>query len=204
MELNSLIAIISANTIFLGILAFLTKSIITHWLNKDVAKFKSDVEHAAKESFALVQSDLEKERIRLQVSYSGIFQKQAEVIIELFKLLTNFESYINYALNEKDDKKEDYKNFDESWKELLYYFRVNRILLPKNLDELIDKFHRGIFFGVDEYRRLEKRLDRHYLKEEQIDKIFSRQDVVVKELDNIKKLKDELTHQLRLIIGVSE
>lgn len=204
MELNSLVAIISANTIVLAILAFLAKSIVAHWLNKDVAKFKSDVEHAAKESFAIIQSDLEKERIRLQVSYSGIFEKQAETIVELFKLLTNFESNINHALYDKGDKEEDYKNFVESWRELFNFFRINRILLPKALDQLIDKFQSDIFFGVEHYRRLEKRLDRHYINQEQMDKIFSQQDAVLKELDNIQKLKEELTRQLRLIIGISE
>lgn len=204
MDLNSLVAIVSANTLVLAILAFLIKSIISHWLNKDVAKFKSDIEHTAKESFAIVQSDLEKERIRLQVSYSGIFEKQAEAIIELFKLLTTFESHINHALYDKDDKEEDYKKFVESWRELFNYFRINRILLPKNLDQLIDQFQSDIFFGVDQYRRLEKRLERDYIKEEQMDKIFSQQDVVLMELDKIQKLKEQLTHQLRLIIGISE
>jgi len=204
MDLNSVITIITANTLILAVLAFLTKSIITHWLNKDVAQFKNDVEHKAKESISIFQSELEKERIRLQVSYSGIFEKQAEVIIHLFKLLDSFESAINSALYEFCGKEDEFEKFVTAWRELFNYFRANRILLPKELDELVYKFQSDIFFSVEEYRRIEKRLDRKYIDDVQIEKYFSRQDVILKDLDNIKKLKEELTHQFRLIIGISD
>ena len=50
--------------------------------------FKSKLAQDAAESISSYQSDLEKERIRLQISYGGIFEKQASVIVELFRLVT--------------------------------------------------------------------------------------------------------------------
>ena len=167
-------------------------------------KFKSEVAYKAKESISIFQSGLEKERIRLQVSYSGIFEKQAEVIIHLFKLLVNFENTINCALYDLSNEKNEFEKFVKAWRELFDYFQLNRILLPKDLDEFIYKFQNDIFFGVDEYRRVEKRISGSNLEGSQIDKYFAQQDIILKDLDEIKNLKDELTHQFRMIIGVTE
>jgi len=202
MDIYSIIGIVSANTIVLAILAFLAKSIITHWLNKDVAKFKIEVEQKAKESISSYQSELEKERIRLQVSYAGIFEKQANVIIELYKLLVKFDDSVDFATYSDGD--DDYKIFLDNWRSLVIHFEENRILIPESVDVFIENFHRNVFSGVDGYRRLERQINKQYGNEEQREKLFDRQDKINGELDKIPALKKELSNKLRGIIGITE
>ncbi|VEL97632.1 hypothetical protein ALT761_02637 [Alteromonas sp. 76-1] len=203
MDVNSVIAVVTANSIVLAILAFLTKSIITHWLNKDVEAFKSQLAQDAAKSISSYQSALEKERIRLQISYGGIFEKQANVIVELFRLVTELEKTINDATFNSSDQCDYYDEFIDAWRALVHYYDENRVLLPESVDVVMTNFHRNVAKGVQTYRSAEKYISRANISNEQIDKMFSRQDRALADLEQIPILKKELTEKLRSIIGVA-
>jgi hypothetical protein len=84
---EAIIGAIAANTIAIAVLAFLARSIIKHFLSQDIEKFKNSLESEAKIEIESYPSKLENEQIRLQISHSGIFEKQAMVIIEIYKLI---------------------------------------------------------------------------------------------------------------------
>jgi len=200
---DEILKTIATNTIALGILAFLFRSIIGHWLDKDISSFKSKVESNAKEAIASYQSELEKERIRLQIQYGGIFEKQAEAILELYRLIVAFEKSINDAMFSGDEGN-SYEQFISHLRDLTDFYDDHQVLFPEVIENLFDKFHRTAFFATGGYRRTEKRLSSNYISSKQFDSIFAQQDKALAEFEQIPILKKELTLCLRKTIGTIE
>ena len=193
---------IAANAVVLGILGFLFKSIFSHWLDKDVSKFKLKIEEDAKKTIASYQSELEKERIRLQISYGGIFEKQANAILELFTLSVEFEKQVQRSTHTAGNKSEEYEKFINCWQNLIGFYEKHKILLPESIEEIFEKFSNGTFWSVEEYRRTEQRIFGQNITNEQLDKQFLKQDKALAVLDQLPALKKELTSKLRSLVGV--
>ncbi|WP_374323857.1 hypothetical protein [Azonexus sp.] len=130
MDINTFLTALAAQTIVLGVVGFLSKSIVVHFLNKDVELFKSKLQADASKQIEDFKSTLEIERTRLQISYGGIFAKQADVLMRLYELLLNLEAEINSGIvgvaawNEYQEKLDAYK----------IYYHENRALIPEELD----------------------------------------------------------------------
>ena len=199
---EAILGAIAANALVLGILGYLFKSILSHWLDKDVSKFKLEIEGDAKTTIANYQSELEKERIRLQISYGGIFEKQANVILELFTLSVEFEKQVQSATHTAVNKGQEYEQFIECWRNLVGFYEKHKILLPESIEEIFEKFSNGTFWSVEDYRRAEQRISRQNITNEQLDRLFLKQDKALADLDQLPALKKELTSKLRSLVGV--
>ena len=200
---DEVIKVIATNTIALSILAFLFRSIIGHWLDKDISTFKSKVESNAKEAIASYQSELEKERIRLQIQYGGIFEKQAEAILELYRLIVAFEKSIDDATFNEDEGT-SYKQFISHLQAMTNFYDDHQVLFPEVIENLFKDFHNTALFATGDYRRSESRLSSSHITEKQFDDLFARQDKALEELKQIPIIKKELTLLLRKTIGTIE
>jgi hypothetical protein len=72
------------------------------------------------------------ERTRLQISYGGIFSKQADVLIKLYELLLKLEGEVNGGIVGA----EAWNNYQEKLDHYKIYYHENRALIPQALDEL--------------------------------------------------------------------
>lgn len=198
-----IIGTIAANAITLAVLGYLARKIFEHYLSRDIEKFKSNLESEAKSKIESYRSNLEKERIRLQISYSGIFEKQATVIIEMYKLILDFETKIRSLMTPLADRNELYVAFINSYRVLLNYYEINRILLPKVLEEDFENFLRKMYLAVNKHKNVEEQLDRGYvLQNADFDKLFKQQDQAYEIIDKLPEIRRELTDKLRSLIGV--
>jgi hypothetical protein len=197
---EELIKSVVENTLAFGILAFLCKSIIKHWLDKDVKGFKNKIELEAKQTLSQYQSELEKERIRLQIQYGGIFEKQAEAILEFYKLIVVFQKTINDAMF-RTDHDVSYEIFLKKWRELIKYYDEHQILLPESVEKIFGDFNRTAFFSTTDYRRVEHRINRQNITNEQLERMFTRQDKALADIEQIPTLQNELKRCLRDAIG---
>lgn len=89
--IENFIVALGANALVLGALAYLVRSLIGHRLEKDISEFKRTLELAAQREIEAYKSQLEKDRLRLQISYGGIFEKQASAILDLYKGVVTLE-----------------------------------------------------------------------------------------------------------------
>lgn len=132
MDINTFLTALAANTIVLGVVGFLSRSIVVHFLNKDVESFKSKLQADASRQIEEFKSTLEIERARLQISYGGIFAKQADVLMKLYELLLNLEAEVNSGIVGTDAWTKYQKKLD-TYKA---YYHENRALIPEELDAL--------------------------------------------------------------------
>lgn len=207
--IETIIGVIAANAILLGVLGFLTRSIIQHFLSKDIEQFKNNLESEAKIEIESYRSKLEKEHIRLQISYGGIFEKQANVIIEIYKLILDFEEKIRFFMTPIDGRDKAYKEFIQSHSVLFNYYEKNRILLPKTFEESFESFLKKIYNAIETHKNVDEQLKRreilerlNMLKEKDIDRLYKRQDKAYEIIDNLPHFRNDLTEKLRALIGL--
>src|SRR5215831_2177738 len=75
--------------------AWLARSIITHWLSKDVETYKNQLKAEANVALERVRSDLQIMAARRNIEYSRIHEKRLEIISELSNKLNAFYQHVN-------------------------------------------------------------------------------------------------------------
>ena len=114
-----IITAVVSNAVALGILGFLFKSIIKHFLDKDIGAYKAR---------------LDAENLKLQIAYGGIFEKQANVILELYSKLLSLEIGAN---PESLRTPEQWNTYRDSIQSVSAFYREQRIMIPQVLDSKV-------------------------------------------------------------------
>lgn len=189
--------------LLLAALTYLTKSLIKHWLDKDVDKFKSRIEKEANLEIEKYKNQLDVERLRLQISYGGIFEKQATAILELYQQLLDLETAASDALHITGTNKERRVAFKEVWKEALKAYHVNRILIPQEIDTNLEQFLNTSYQYVSTYLiKDEIRIER--MTDEQFEKFSNDQDNAINMLqEKLPDIKLQLINAMRKTIGTN-
>lgn len=187
--LEAIIASIAANAVVLGVLAFLFKSLISNLLDKDITRYKAN---------------LERENLRLQISYGGIFEKQAVSIIDLYKGLADLERATYKAINYSEDPVVKWEWFRESWAAVRTSYDSHRILLPEDIDQDVKKFLSKIFDGVLHYTNSDRRIMSPATKDE-FDKLREKQKEALEVIEKeIPVLKESLIKKIRKVLSTDQ
>jgi hypothetical protein len=193
---------LAANGLVLAALAYLLKVLIGAQLQKSTIEFQKNLEHRVSEELEQYRHDLEKERVRLQISYGGIFERQANAIISVYEAIIELETGIFKAVHEGGDVPERREAFRRPWAELRQIHQKNRILLPPEIDTAMDSFLDRVFRGVFGYLQVESR-DLSRLSDKQIDQLFERQDRAIEVVEKeVPALREQLITSMRGVIGV--
>lgn len=187
----------------LAALTYLTKSLIEHWLDKDVDKFKSRIEKEANLEIEKYKNQLDVERLRLQISYGGIFEKQATAILELHQHLLDLETAASDALHNAGTNRDRSIAFGKVWKEALKAYHENRILIPQEIDTNLEQFLNTSYQSVFTYLgKDEARIER--MTDEQFEQFSIEQDSAINLLqEKLPSIKLQLIYAMRNTIGTS-
>lgn len=117
--LQVVIAAVISNAVALTALGFLVKSLIGHFLDKEISLYKSK---------------LEAENLKLQIAYGGIFEKQANTILELYSKLLVLELGASPGNLMTVKQWNDYR---ESIQSAATFYHEQRVMIPQTLDEKV-------------------------------------------------------------------
>jgi hypothetical protein len=200
--LETVLATIAANAVLLGVLGFLFKALIGHFLDKDVSKFEQSLENRAVHEIESYKAQLDKERLRLQISYGGIFEKQANAILELYKGVVALERASFDTIHHGGSAAERQEAFRQSWAIVRNFHGEHRILLPQEIDDALAKFINDMFRNVFAYTRIEERnLGR--VSDEEFQRLMDKQEKAYEVIDrDLPALKELLITSMRQAIGV--
>jgi len=174
-------------------LMVLVKFFTSHLLSKDIVKFQQtltdksaefqrSLQSSAELEMSAYKAELDKERVRLQISYGGIFKKQAETIIELYRLIADLrQATIGVTI---DSESAD-STFHEKWQALYFFSLKNRILLPESVEDLLRKLQLDSISGFLTHSKNPSPSGASMLTE-------------------LAKIEATLKDELRLLIGVQE
>ena len=109
-------------------LVWLIRKIFVHFFDKDLEKFKSD---------------LEKEAIEYKIRYERLHSERVEVIKEVYKKISNTYNSFRSLMNpwqgvEEPTQEEKGRRATENANELIYYYEQNRIFFSEELAEDVD------------------------------------------------------------------
>ena len=132
--LKELIIALGGSSILLLAVAYLIKSIITHFLSKDIEAYK-----------VKLKAEVEKSLIEHDTVFRGLHSKRAEIIAELYTKLTEAvsatESFLSpIEFGGEPSKEEKYKVAMEKIINFFQFFDKRRIFLNESLCIQIDDF----------------------------------------------------------------
>ncbi|MDP1610892.1 MAG: hypothetical protein Q8M11_07515 [Sulfuritalea sp.] len=200
--IEQLLLALGANALIVGALAFLIRSLVGHRLEKDIAEFKRDIERTAQREIETYRAQLEKDRLRLQISYGGIFEKQANAILDIYRSVVALERAASDAVHSGGNLSERQAGFHQSWAAVRNSFLDNRILLPRETDEMLSKFIDRMSRSVFEVTRIEKR-DLSRVTDDEFRRLTDRQEKAYEIIESeLPELRERLIKSMRLTVGV--
>ncbi|MEC6899489.1 hypothetical protein [Photobacterium piscicola] len=190
------------NATFLVVLGFVARSLFKLYLDKDLSNFKEKIRNDATKQVESFKSELEKDRLRLQISYGGIFEKQANAILELYQEFIKLDRARYYAVHDSKSATERRNDFIQHWNEIQNKYKEHRVLLPEHIDRDMKAFFEKMFKNIIRYNRLESRYGTCN-SEEEFEGIAKKQSEVMNFLEQeIPSLQELLITEMRKTLGV--
>ena len=155
---QTIILALGGNAALLAVLGWLSKSLVSQLLAKDIEGFKVALQSESEAATQKLRHDLEKATIEHQVRFSKLHEQRAQVIAKLYKLLveahwksSSFVSVIDWE--GEPNKQEKYNIAMKSVGDFYQFFEKQRIYLPEELcediNELIELMRKqAISFGA--------------------------------------------------------
>jgi hypothetical protein len=201
---QSILLAFGGNAALLVLLGWLARSLGSQLLARDIEKFKRNIELTAQREIETYKAQLEKDRLRLQISYGGIFEKQADAILDLYKIVLTLERAASDAVNNlSEPAPERQLAFRQAWSAIRTSYQQSRILLPQDIDEMLDNFINRMFRGVFEYMRMEAR-DLRRVTDDEFQRLSDRQDAALEVIENeLPALREKLILSMRRTMGVA-
>jgi hypothetical protein len=201
--MDSIVAALGANGLVLAALTYLIKTIISQRLNKELLEFKQTVESATQREIESYKANLEKERLRLQISYGGIFEKQAETVLSLYKNILLLEQAGSEAVHTGGSITERKQNFYQAWSEIKRSYNEQRILLSEDIDLMVKHFMESMYRSVFAVANVEAR-DFSRVPEDEFNKLTARQDKAFEIIETeLPALREKLIEKMRHLFGVA-
>ena len=155
---QTIVLALGGNVALLAVLGWLSKSLVSQLLAKDIEGFKATLKAESESATQKLRHELEKSSMEHEVKFSKLHEKRAEVIAELYSLLvqayldiSSFVSPMEWA--GEPNKQEKYVTAMNAVADFFRFFEKHRIYLPEELCNQIDEFvmemrKKAIGFGV--------------------------------------------------------
>ena len=136
-----------STAILLALVAWLVKSIITHFLSKDVEVYKTKIKSEADQELEALKHSLRMVSFEHEVRFARFDEKRAEVVAEIYgrlvKALAAVGDYVRYGV--APGREERAKESDSALKAFKDSFDANRIYLEETICVLLDDFYENTF-----------------------------------------------------------
>jgi|SRR3990172_5375634 len=198
---TELLKFFGGSVLLLAAVAWLIRSLIRHFLSKDVEKYKFDLRREADKELAAIKASLNIDALTHQIRFSKLHERRAEIVEQLYKKIVALETAS--ACLEVECQFDDYKKLKETADTLIdKYFEIhlfienNKIYFSEDLSDAIKDFN-SLYFDLSIGIRYQSKPDN---KEEFI-KAFQ------KERDKVgsqnKRLKMIIETDFRKLLGVT-
>ncbi|WP_221800489.1 hypothetical protein [Oceanobacter mangrovi] len=130
----------------LALAALLGKKLLEQLLQKDMEQFRADLTSQANIKLTEHSAALQKDAMLLNIRYGGIYEKQAEALLTIYRLLFVMKEVVQNLLelsahSDSDRWKAIHKPFTDAQK----FFFINRPLIPLELvpalEDCLEKYH---------------------------------------------------------------
>jgi hypothetical protein len=200
--LLELLKTLGTAAIVMAAVAWLTKSIITHVLSRNIEAYKSDLKRAADKEVEETKSKLQMVAMEHQIVFSRLHEKRAEIVAESYELIHELHSkaitlggdIFHAGLRTPKDRANEV--FDECFK-FYEYFQRRRIFFGEEVCKVMDSFVELIAETNAALKRAPDNLD--HSTEDGKD-AYSKLAVLLDRLPEIRKV---IENDFRTLLGVT-
>src|SRR5882724_1748937 len=123
---------IGSCVVLMPTLAWLTKTIINHFLSKDIEIYKKTIEFESAKEIERLRSSLQITANEHEIKFNKLHEKRAVIIEEAYQLLVALEQSLNQlnwplGTNRIDAKKQRTELNKEQWRAFYKFFERNRL-----------------------------------------------------------------------------
>ncbi len=144
-----MVVALTGNAAALAVLGWLAKSLIQNLLNKDLAVHRVRLELENERASQAFGHELALAAREHDITFSKLHQRRAQTIAKLYRLLSitadkgiNYSTPITYS--DEPSKSELYNIFASAFNEAAHYFYSNKLFLPEESCEKIEKLFKGL------------------------------------------------------------
>ncbi len=147
---------ITGSSIIIAAVAWLVKSIITHFLSKNIDSYKLELKHNNDIALEDTRYNLNLTMKEHEAKMSSLYTKRADVVTELYVLLVKFinnaESFASpFEILGEPDKDKKLTSLSNSNNEFLEFYRSHKIYFSKGICEKIDALWKKAFKANKQY-----------------------------------------------------
>ena len=141
----TILTTVSASAVSLVAVAWLVRSIVTHWLSKDIESFKTAMQHANVREIEKLRADLNHLALEHQVKFSQLHAKVFETIAHLYKLIAQTQRtmavyLVPLVLAGAPSEVERGNAAADSWEKLAVFFHEHEIYFDKETCGMINQY----------------------------------------------------------------
>jgi hypothetical protein len=146
---------IGGSAVLFGALAWLFKSIINHYLSKDIDKFKANLQLEAQKEMAQIQSILGIEAFEHQIRFSRLHERRADIISLIYSSIVELHLSVNdfVRLLPSSSTEQNNSNLKRIWNaadQLKSSFEKNRIFFSDQICEKVSALNETMSKPVSE------------------------------------------------------
>jgi len=149
MGFKEIITAIGGSAVLFAAMAWLTRSVIIHFLSRDLEKFKLKLQEESQLELIRLQSSLQLVEFEHQIRFSKLHERRAEIIADLYskavELHRRASTFVRlYQSLDEDKNKENTKDLWKAADEFRNYFDKHRIYFNKDTCTTIDSFNEAL------------------------------------------------------------
>jgi 7-cyano-7-deazaguanine synthase in queuosine biosynthesis len=149
MGFGEIITAIGGSAVLFGAMAWLVRSVINHFLSKDLEKFKLNLQRESQQELMRLQSSLQLVELEHQIRFSKLHERRAEIIAELYTravgLYRAASAFVKlYQSLDEAKNKENIKSLWNAADKFRNYFDEHRIYFNENTCTTIDSFNEAL------------------------------------------------------------
>jgi hypothetical protein len=205
--LKQFLLTLGGTAVAVAAVAWLARSIITHWLSKDVEVYKTRLQAESAVALERIRSELQILAARRNIEYSRIHEKRLEIIAELVSKISAFHERVSAYVSEVEwggapSKEERRKLTAEAFADFNKYFIPRRFFLPKPTVQKVEAFRAGLYkTSVDFMFYVEYPREHKTDLNKDVDVWTQASDYTLKEAP---KLIADLEDEFRNILGIEQ
>ncbi|MFY8352956.1 hypothetical protein AAEU29_20620 [Pseudoalteromonas sp. SSM20] len=197
--MEKLLETLISSTLLIGAITFLSKKFIESYFKTREKESELTIKNQFDREIIEFKNSIEKESLRYNTKVAGVFERQANVISELYSQLYELEFRMNVAINHGTPWDEKYQKFKSCYFKLREFWGKNRILIPKNVDVEIEKLLKDAFWSVENYGAGE----RQFLGQD-FEAGTEKKNEAKKLKESIPVIMEQLRSSFRCMIGVDD
>jgi hypothetical protein len=129
-------------TACVGAVAWVARSLITHWLTRNATAFESKLKADVGREMESFRNSFQIIAAEQQIRFSNLHQKRAEIVAELYKRLAQVEREANYFVGQLgEERNNEGPNMLERLWDFINFVDENQIYFPNLISVLLESYY---------------------------------------------------------------